>query len=246
MTVAVRRTAPSTAARTQITSSVLLREGSRGPAVAQVQRQLKSVGFNPGPIDGIFGPRTRAAVIAFQKHAHIAVDGVVGPQTRGALAKFGANGAGPADGYDPPAPSGSLAQRVLNEAASHLGFRERGENGNPFSRYFGRPSEAWCADFVSYVFEKSGRPLGQNGVGFAAVRDMAAWFQRRGAYFHGTPKPGDVIFFDNTRPGTYNHVGVVSRVEGGVVYTIEGNTSDQVARRSYPLGSSRIVGYGRP
>jgi len=43
-----------------------------------------------------------------------------------------------------------------------------------------------------------------------------------------------------------NHTGIVEKVEGGVVTTIEGNTSDQVARRTYQLGSSQIAGYGRP
>ncbi len=35
-------------------------------------------------------------------------------------------------------------------------------------------------------------------------------------------------------------------MENGTVYTIEGNTSDQVARRSYSLSDSSILGYGRP
>jgi peptidoglycan DL-endopeptidase CwlO len=57
----------------------LLRFGSRGPAVARVQRALGVAA------DGIFGPRTRAAVRAFQRGHGLLVDGIVGPQTRGAL-----------------------------------------------------------------------------------------------------------------------------------------------------------------
>jgi peptidoglycan DL-endopeptidase CwlO len=57
----------------------LLRMGSRGPAVAEVQRSLGIV------VDGIFGPKTRAAVLAFQRSHGLLVDGIVGPQTRGAL-----------------------------------------------------------------------------------------------------------------------------------------------------------------
>jgi peptidoglycan hydrolase-like protein with peptidoglycan-binding domain len=59
----------------------LLRFGSRGPAVAAIQRAL---GIDA---DGIFGPRTRAAVRSFQKRHGLVVDGIVGPQTRGALAR---------------------------------------------------------------------------------------------------------------------------------------------------------------
>jgi peptidoglycan DL-endopeptidase CwlO len=57
----------------------LLKIGSRGAAVARVQRALGITA------DGIFGPQTRRAVRAFQKRHGLLVDGIVGPQTRGAL-----------------------------------------------------------------------------------------------------------------------------------------------------------------
>lgn len=44
----------------------LLRQGDRGPSVSRFQTLLQIAGFNPGPIDGIFGPRTQAALVAFQ------------------------------------------------------------------------------------------------------------------------------------------------------------------------------------
>ena len=53
--------------------------GSRGPVVTRLQRALHITA------DGIFGPQTRAAVIAFQRRHHLAVDGIVGPQTWHAL-----------------------------------------------------------------------------------------------------------------------------------------------------------------
>lgn len=55
--------------------------GSRGSAVEDLQRRLSAAGFNPGTADGIFGPRTRAAVIAFQEAKGIGADGVAGPLT---------------------------------------------------------------------------------------------------------------------------------------------------------------------
>lgn len=45
----------------------ILRQGDRGPAVRRLQTLLRIAGYNPGPIDGIFGPRTRAALVAFQR-----------------------------------------------------------------------------------------------------------------------------------------------------------------------------------
>lgn len=62
-------------------SGPLLRMGSDGPAVEELQRRLKELGFDPGPVDGAFGPKTHAAVKAFQRSERIEVDGIVGPQT---------------------------------------------------------------------------------------------------------------------------------------------------------------------
>ncbi|MDP2857495.1 MAG: N-acetylmuramoyl-L-alanine amidase [Bacillota bacterium] len=59
--------------------------GDRGTAVRDAQQALVRSGFNPGPVDGVFGPRTLAAVKAFQKGRGLAVDGVVGPATLAAL-----------------------------------------------------------------------------------------------------------------------------------------------------------------
>ena len=62
-----------------------IRQGSRGPLVSELQRRLVAAGFNPGGVDGQFGPHTNAAVIAFQRARHLIVDGIVGPQTWGAM-----------------------------------------------------------------------------------------------------------------------------------------------------------------
>jgi peptidoglycan hydrolase-like protein with peptidoglycan-binding domain len=67
-------------AAVQAASGGLLQVGSRGPAVARVQRALQI------PDDGDFGPQTDAAVRAFQRSAGIGVDGIVGPVTAAALA----------------------------------------------------------------------------------------------------------------------------------------------------------------
>ena len=65
----------------------ILKLGSRGPAVTELQTQLKALGYNLGKagIDGKFGGDTKTAVMAFQKAADISVDGEVGNQTRTAL-----------------------------------------------------------------------------------------------------------------------------------------------------------------
>jgi peptidoglycan hydrolase-like protein with peptidoglycan-binding domain len=66
-------------------STRVLQRGDRGADVMEVQHAVRRHGYDPGPIDGIFGGRTREAVLAFQAGAGIQVDGIVGPQTRAAL-----------------------------------------------------------------------------------------------------------------------------------------------------------------
>jgi putative chitinase len=63
----------------------ILKEGSSGAEVTMLQERLKQRGFNPGNMDGDFGPATRAAVMAFQKSEGLLDDGVAGPRTLGAL-----------------------------------------------------------------------------------------------------------------------------------------------------------------
>lgn len=63
----------------------ILQRGSSGVCVTTLQRMLAGRGFNPGPIDGQFGPQTHSTVICFQKASGIVADGIVGPQTWGAL-----------------------------------------------------------------------------------------------------------------------------------------------------------------
>ncbi|MEM6520501.1 MAG: peptidoglycan-binding protein [Cyanobacteria bacterium P01_C01_bin.70] len=58
---------------------------STGPAVKQLQTRLQQLGYEPGAIDGQFGPQSRAAVIQFQQAQGLNPDGIVGPETHLAL-----------------------------------------------------------------------------------------------------------------------------------------------------------------
>ncbi|NNG67269.1 LysM peptidoglycan-binding domain-containing protein [Caldanaerobacter subterraneus] len=62
-----------------------LRLGDRGPFVVNLQARLKSLGFDPGPIDGIFGPKTEAAVKAYQQSRGLPPTGIVDETTWNAL-----------------------------------------------------------------------------------------------------------------------------------------------------------------
>lgn len=62
-------------------SSRSLRIGDRGEAVTQLQGILESLGHNPGPVDGIFGPLTESAVKRYQAAVGVTVDGSFGRQS---------------------------------------------------------------------------------------------------------------------------------------------------------------------
>jgi peptidoglycan L-alanyl-D-glutamate endopeptidase CwlK len=63
----------------------VLKEGMSGDDVAALQTRLQAQGFPAGAIDGVFGPGTEAAVIAFQRSEGLVPDGVVGQLTARAL-----------------------------------------------------------------------------------------------------------------------------------------------------------------
>lgn len=62
-------------------SSGTLDLNDRGPAVEELQRRLSTLGYDPGPVDGEFGPTTQQAVIQFQRDRNLEPDGVVGSAT---------------------------------------------------------------------------------------------------------------------------------------------------------------------
>jgi peptidoglycan hydrolase-like protein with peptidoglycan-binding domain len=231
---------------------MLVRTGSKGSSVVNVQKELKAAGISPGPIDGDFGPKTKKAVMAYQRKHHLEVDGIVGAKTWHALThdNFKPGGAKPAAPTRPSSPASpsrpsSKVQKLLAEARKHIGFHEGPGNRNPFSKAMGRPAEAWCADFVSYCAKKAGLR-----VNTASAQQVANQIKAQGGWKgRHNPQPGDAVTFRWDGSGGWaDHVGMVERVfmRGGKKYiqTIEGNSSDSVRRKTYLASSSVINGYG--
>ena len=82
--------------QTAPSSQPVLRRGSKGSAVTELQNRLAALGFSPGAADGIFGSLTEGAVKSFQRSRGIPADGIVGSQTWGQLyAQPGTGGAQP-------------------------------------------------------------------------------------------------------------------------------------------------------
>jgi peptidoglycan hydrolase-like protein with peptidoglycan-binding domain len=59
------------------------------PQIPGLQVALRARGYDPGPIDGVVGPRTARAVRTFQRRAGIHADGLAGPRTRARLGRLG-------------------------------------------------------------------------------------------------------------------------------------------------------------
>ena len=84
--------APSRAVHARLNHSVLALGSGYGspsgsPLVRVLQRDLGAAGYPPGDMDGLYGPRTRHAVVAFQMAHSLQVDGVVGSRTWSALSE---------------------------------------------------------------------------------------------------------------------------------------------------------------
>lgn len=151
--------------------------------------------------------------------------------------------------------------KLLSYAMEQLGYREGPNNWNKYAAEpamtqllgWNAQNQPWCNVFVNACFVACfGLEIGAAmlyqpiGGGSALCRASADFFKAACAWIERgrTPDPGDVIFF--YVGGDINHQGIVSRVAGGSVVTIEGNSSDSVAERCYSVNDTTIAGYGRP
>ena len=123
----------------------------------------------------------------------------------------------------------------------------------------GSLSAQWCQAFVDWCFIKAfgvddAKKLIYVFTNYTPTGSNA--FKKRGRYIkrgQGKPKRGDVIYFYSKSKGRIGHVGIVYKVSGNTVYTIEGNTSGAsslvtngggVKKKSYSMSSTYIDGYG--
>jgi hypothetical protein len=84
-------TTPPAGAQTPASLAIVLRAagtmrtGDTGSAIKKLQQALGALGFDPGKADGLFGPLTKQAVVAFQQANGLATDGIVGTKTAGKI-----------------------------------------------------------------------------------------------------------------------------------------------------------------
>lgn len=128
--------------------------------------------------------------------------------------------------------------------------------GQPYWSWYGFNSRVeWCACFVSWCANECGYLDAGVIPRTAGCISGSNWFKDRGLWQDNSyePRPGDIIYFDwdnkgssGPQDGLADHVGIVEKVENGMVYTVEGNSGDSCRERRYSIGHYEIYGYGTP
>lgn len=153
--------------------------------------------------------------------------------------------------------------KLLDTARAEMDYHEGYNNyikyaqGSWDNQFYGweLQNQPWCDVFVDWCFcQTFGLQTGAAmtyqtvGSGSALCSTSASYYEKNNA-FYNYPQPGDQVFFFSG--GTINHTGLVESVIGvGANWTsfttIEGNSSDKVARRTYNRGNNKVAGFGRP
>ena len=138
-----------------------------------------------------------------------------------------------------------MAKDIVDVAINEIGYAETGNNSTKYGKWYGMNGVSWCHMFVSWCANQA--DISTSIVPkTASCSDGMTWFKKKGLFkYKGkyTPKRGDIIYFCSSGS---SHVGIVEKVSGSTVHTIEGNSSNRVTRRSYSLSAARITGYGVP
>src|SRR5699024_8779333 len=149
-----------------------------------------------------------------------------------------------------------MKEDVLNLARSYVGMQQGdGRHRDLINKYntvkplpVGYPmkvTDDWCAAFVTVIGDlaHASKYIGRE----CGVQRFVAIFKNKGIWRGlAKPIPGDIVVFDWQKNGWADHIGFVEAVNGNMITTIEGNTSKQVARRTYPWNDWQVAGYARP
>ena len=183
--------------------------------VREIQAELKKQGFDPGDIDGAWGPKTRAAVRAFQKARGLFVDGIVGKNTGAALFPLATPNA--LSSIEPPWYAEGMRRMGLHEVRNKAALWNWLKSDG---RQLGDPSKLpWCGDFVDTCIARTlpDEPLLGNPY----------WAQNWAKFGAPLSKPalGAVLVF--VRPGG-GHVGFCAGADANYYAVLGGNQSNAV------------------
>ena len=159
--------------------------------------------------------------------------------------------------------SASQRDRVLAAAAAMVGVRggsaEHQRLVNDYNSvrplpvgYAVKNTDDWCDIFTTVIFQREGLSdlIGRE----CGVERHIHIFQRLGIWNedgNSTPSAGDIITFNwdkdtQQNDGWADHIGIVEKVENGIIHTIEGNSNNEVKRNTYRIGHGNIRGFATP
>lgn len=145
----------------------------------------------------------------------------------------------------------SAIDKVLDIALNEVGYKEGANNHTKYGDEMHKiqPSNMdknapWCDAFVDWCFVQAfGAPMAKKVL--CGDFDDYTWnsiaLYKKADRWTTKPSKGSQIFF-----GGSGHTGLVYKVTGNTVYTVEGNKADAVRKCSYKISDSSIVGYGLP
>ncbi|MCY0885286.1 MAG: peptidoglycan-binding protein [Firmicutes bacterium] len=171
-----------------------LHEGDQGPQVAQIQSDLARLGYYHGAIDGVFGPETDAAVVAFQQAVGLPAHGLVGSLTENALARALGQGqaAAAASSTVSRGVTGSAeGEAIAGYALQFVGYRYLWGGASPATGFD-------CSGLVQYVFGHFGIYLPHSSYAQFNIGTHVTMSELQ---------PGDLVFFDADGPGA-SHVAI--------------------------------------
>lgn len=129
-----------------------------------IQRRLTSLGYDPGPVDGETGPKTRDAIKQFQRARGLAADGVAGPKTLAALFPEPSSPSAPLDAVTSQPKTG----RAINEVIIHCSATPEGRDVSVATIRGWHKAQGWKDIGYHYVVMldgsvEQGRPEAQIG-----------------------------------------------------------------------------------
>lgn len=168
-----------------VSAAAALKQGMQGMEVINLQAKLKEIGYYTGEVDGLFGYKTRMAVMDFQIDNRIEPDGIAGEHTINCLKNFRQ-----VNVVSRSKTVNRLGQQIVVQAKQFLGVRYV---------WGGRtPAGFDCSGFIYYIFSERGFDLPRMADG---QFEVGQWVKKSDL------QQGDLVFFTTYEPGA-SHVGI--------------------------------------
>lgn len=133
-----------------------------------------------------------------------------------------------------------FADRIISIARSQMGLTEipKGSNwGKHVQKYLGSVGinfpASWCMAFVYWCYDQAAKEMGIPNPLVMTGGVLKQWNEIDKKYKSSTPKRGGIFILDFGKG--LGHAGIIEKVDGGRIYTIEGNSNDEGVRDGFEI-----------